>query len=188
MPTKFIGRQAIRWRHRSFGVTLIELMVTLVIGAVMLTIAVPGFQAFIRNTHVRTVANELAATFNLARSEAIKRGWPVTVCKSGNVLATSLACSTSASWGNGWLTFVDLDQDGVVDADDTPLRVGKPDTTRVSISGDANYTSYVTYLPSGSSLGSGGMNNGSLTICMESVQREIVINNTGRLRIDTGSC
>lgn len=188
MPTKFIGRQAIRWRHRSFGVTLIELMVTLVIGAIMLTIAAPSFQSFIRTTHVRTIANDLAATFNLARSEAIKRGWPVTVCKSSDVLASSPACSTSASWEDGWLTFVDTDQDGIVDAADTPIRVGRPGTERASISGDANYGNYVIYFPSGSSQGNGGLANGTITICMEGMQRELIINNTGRLHIDSGTC
>jgi type IV fimbrial biogenesis protein FimT len=188
MQAQPIARPGVTRRHRSLGVTLIELMVTLTIGAIMLTLAAPGFQTFIRTTHVRTVTNELAATFNLARSEAIKRGWPVTVCKSSDVLANSLACSTSASWKDGWLIFVDADQDGVVDADDTPIRVGRPDTGRASISGDTNYANYVTYLPSGSSRGNDGLSNGTITICMEGIQRELIINNTGRLSIDTGTC
>lgn len=188
MQARFIGCPEQNRRHRSLGVTLIELMVTLSIAAIMLTLAVPAFQAFIRTTHARTVATDLAAAFSLARSEAIKRGWPVTVCKSGNIQASALACSTAASWQDGWVVFVDTDQDGVVDTGDTPLRVGKPATSRIAISAGSNYSDYVTYFPTGYSLGNGGLADGTLAICMEGTQRSLVINTTGRLRIDTGTC
>lgn len=170
------------------GVTLIELMVTLAIAAIMLSMAVPSFQTFIRTSHVRTVTDELVAVFNFSRSEAVKRGWPVTVCKSNTVQASAPACNTAASWKDGWLVFVDVDQNGSVGASDTLLKVGKPATDQLAISGGTNFSNYLTYLPSGSSLGNGGAASGTVTVCLEGVQRAITVNNTGRLRIDARSC
>lgn len=188
MQARFNGCHIKNRQRFSLGVTLIELMVTLAIAAIMLTLAAPSFQSLIRNTHARTVASDLATTLNLARSEAIKRGWPVTVCKSDDILASSLACSTTASWEDGWLAFVDNDQDGIMDIGDLPIRVGRPATERTSISGGTNYADYVSYFPSGTSKGNGGLTNGSFAICIEGILRKIIINNTGRLRIEPGAC
>jgi type IV fimbrial biogenesis protein FimT len=170
------------------GMTLIELMVTLSIAAVILTLAVPSFQTLIRTSQVRTVTNGLVGVFNLARSEAIKRGWPVTVCKSSNINDASPSCNNVASWKDGWLAFVDKDQDGVVDADDTRLQVGRPDAPLTAIDGGTNYSNYLAYLPDGSSVGNGGGTNGSFTICLQGIQRVIDISNTGRVSVEAGTC
>ena len=66
----------------SLGFTLVELMVTVVIVAIVLGLAAPSFQDMLRQNRAVSLVNELAASINLARSEAIKRGTRVTVCKS----------------------------------------------------------------------------------------------------------
>lgn len=170
------------------GVTLIELMVTLSIAAIILTLAAPSFQTLIRTTQVNTVTNGLVGVFNLARSEAIKRGWPVTVCKSGNINDASPSCNTAASWKDGWLAFVDNDQDGVVDTGETRLRVGKPDADSTIIDGGTNYSNFLAYLPSGSSVGNGGGTQGTFSICLNGIQRNIDISNTGRVAVEAGTC
>ena len=170
------------------GVTLIELMVTLSIAAVILTLAAPSFQTLIRTSQVRTVTNGLVSVFNLARSEAIKRGWPVTVCKSSNINDISPSCNTAASWEDGWLAFVDNDQDGIVDAGESRLQVGKPDAELTIIDGGANYSNFLAYLPSGSSVGNGGGTQGTFSICLHGIQRSIVISNTGRIAVEAGTC
>jgi type IV fimbrial biogenesis protein FimT len=170
------------------GVTLIELMVTLSIAAVILTLAVPSFQTLIRTNQTRTVTNGLVSVFNLARSEAIKRGWPVTVCKSGNINDISPTCSSAASWKDGWLVFVDNDQDGVVDTGETRLQVGRPDAQLTVIDGGTNYSNFLAYLPSGSSIGNGGSTQGSFSVCLQGIQRNIDISNTGRLSVEAGTC
>jgi len=56
------------------GFTLIELLVTIVLVAVLLTLAAPNFRTLVQNNRVTTQANELVSALNLARAEAVKRG------------------------------------------------------------------------------------------------------------------
>ena len=98
------------------GFTLVELMVVLSIAAILLTVAVPGFQSFILNGRRTTLANDLVLALAYAKSEAVKRGVRVTVCSRQD----DATCAGSTTWDSGWLVFVDNDGDGVVDGADTP--------------------------------------------------------------------
>ncbi len=103
------------------GFTLIELIITVAVMAILMTLAAPSFQRILAKNRVEGLASELSAALNLARSEAIKRGATVTVCKSSNtsaaVTATAPACdtSTTATWPDGWLVFVDRGTHGIRD-------------------------------------------------------------------------
>ncbi|MCG5513293.1 GspH/FimT family pseudopilin [Ectothiorhodospira shaposhnikovii] len=74
--------------NRANGFTLVELMVTLAVAAILATVAVPGFTQMIQSNRVTTQTNELVSAFALARSEAIKRGGQVSVTATGNNFAT----------------------------------------------------------------------------------------------------
>ena len=75
-------------QHRGF--TLIELLVTLAVLAIVVTVAVPGFRGLAESNRMTGLTNELVAAVNFARSEAVKRGAPVSVC------------AANGGWGSGW--------------------------------------------------------------------------------------
>lgn len=101
------------------GVTLIELLVTLSIAAVVLTLAIPNFRDFLLNSRLTSQTNEFVLALASAKSEAVKRGTLVTVCSR----ATDTSCAGSTTWDTGWLVFVDGDVAGTVDGTDIVLQV-----------------------------------------------------------------
>lgn len=169
------------------GFTLIELLVVLAVGAILLTIAIPGYAFLVNSSRLATVTNDLVAALQLARSEAIKRGIRVTVCKTSNAMAATPVCDTTANWQQGWLVFVDGGTKGVIDSDDVLLRV-QDRVSPAAVITTSNFTSFVSYLPSGVSQAPGGLANGALRVCVASAQRDIIVNNTGRIRLKSKTC
>src|SRR5690606_35916313 len=108
------------------GFTIIELMITLVILAVMVSLAGPSFTKLIRDSRVRTASNSLMAGFNTARAEAIRRGNSVSICAVNDPTDALPACNGAANgWGTGWVIFMDGDDDGAIDSGEV-YRVGDP--------------------------------------------------------------
>ena len=96
------------------GFTLIELMVTISLVAVLITLGVPGMQQMMRSNARASSSNELISTINQARSEAVKRNTEVSLCPSTN----GTSCTGGTAWAGGWIAFVDDDLDGVAEAND----------------------------------------------------------------------
>jgi len=113
MPESALGTLHMN-SHRGF--TLIELMVTIAVLAVLLGIAIPSFTESTLGSRLRTQANELAAGALLARSEAIKRNSAVRMCVS----ADGASCITGG-WEQGWVVFHDADDDGALDTGEAVL-------------------------------------------------------------------
>ena len=123
---------------RQRGFTLIELMMTLSVAAILTSVAVPSFSDMIKRNRVTTQQNDLLGDIMLARMEAIKRGRSVSIC-SANTTAT--ACSgNNDDWHQGWLIYVSSDHDGVYDSGDGDelLRVHAPLVSGTSL--DYTYT------------------------------------------------
>ena len=102
------------------GFTLIELMVTLGVSAIVLSLGVPGFQGLVRDNRMTTQYNYFVTILNIARSESIKRGIKVTVCKRSSA---GNNCDNNTNWENGWIVFTDPDDNGTVDSGETIIRV-----------------------------------------------------------------
>lgn len=158
----------------SRGFTLIELMITIAILAIVLGVAVPSFQDFVRRNRVTATANNLVSALALARSEAVKRATRVTVA--------------SGDWAGGWQVFVDTATVGDATGD-TVLRVYQPNASGApAITPDDNFSGYISYLPSGVSVGNGGAGSGSFEVCNDGNAQVISISNTGRVSTASGSC
>ena len=95
------------------------------IAGIALSMAVPSFDAAIRNNAIAIHTNNLVADINLARSEAIKRGVSVFICRSSNINTATPACGGSSNtWSQGWLVFASGDGNSTFDAGaDKLLRV-----------------------------------------------------------------
>ena len=97
----------------SRGFTLLELMVTIAILAIVAGIGVPSFIRTIENNRVQTAANNFFLSIIQARNEAVKRNAQVVLCKSDD----GTGCVTSGDWEQGWIGFV---------SEDTTLDSGEP--------------------------------------------------------------
>ncbi len=97
------------------GFTLMELLVTMAVAAILLAIAVPNFQSFFNRNRVVTVTNDFITAVNYARSEAIKGGAITTLCMSNNTSTNAPSCTGNTNWSNGWIIWVDRNGNGVMD-------------------------------------------------------------------------
>ncbi|MEO6921755.1 MAG: GspH/FimT family pseudopilin [Collimonas sp.] len=98
---------------RFSGVTLIEVMIAIVIAGILLALALPSMRGFVIQNRLSAESRQFIAALTLARSEAIKRGRAVIVCRSPAADTTAAQCSAAASathaagdWGAGWLVLV----------------------------------------------------------------------------------
>jgi type IV fimbrial biogenesis protein FimT len=119
-PPPGAGRYGMR---RQLGFTLMELMVTISIVAIMATIAVPSFIEMIRNGRMASQTNDLVLALTYAKSEAVKRNALVKVLKIADATTTCGGGGSNTGWSNGWTVFIDSDDDNFIDNTEETLRV-----------------------------------------------------------------
>lgn len=105
------------------GTSLLETMLAAAIAGVLTTAAVPQLQDSLTQQRLRAGSSDLFATFNLARSEAVRRGHAVAVTPADK-----------QNWSSGWKAFADRNDNGVLDADEEllverPPIAGRPNVT-----------------------------------------------------------
>jgi len=84
------------------GWTLVELLATLTILAVLLGTGVPAYEALVEDNRMVNGINDISASIQFARSEALKRGVPVRICISDSANANASGCSGGSDWAAGW--------------------------------------------------------------------------------------
>jgi type IV fimbrial biogenesis protein FimT len=172
-------------RRGQSGFTLMELIVTLAIAAIVVTLGVPSFREMLRENRLATQTNEFLAALSLARSEAIKRGVRVSLCKSDD----GANCTSDGGYQQGWMVFADPNDNATVDPGEPVLRVYAALPAGMLLTGNSTVQSYVSYVASGvSRLITGGFQAGTLTLCVQPEARLIVINSMGRARVAKSNC
>lgn len=170
----------------SRGFTLIELLVTISISVILVRMGVPMMTDVIERNAVSGHASSLMGGVNLARSESIKRGIPVVVCRSDNAEAAAPVCATSGTeWSSGWIVFADRNNNGQMDSattnSDVLLRVQGAVTDSGGIS--QNTFTNLVFRPTGL------MSAGASTLTFSSksqtssAQRRVCIFLSGRTRL-----
>ena len=135
------------------GFTLIELMLVVAVLAVIVALATPSLETLLHSNRLRIQSSQLMTALNLARSEAISRNSPVSLCPSSLVLSGAPICS--GIYADGWIVFSNRDRDRVVDAGiDDVIRAyeGLPrGYSLTNKSGTLAASELISYLPDGSS-------------------------------------
>lgn len=186
-------------RHRSVpfsfyqynrGLTLPELVISLSIVATLSTTGVSSFSHWVDRSRVDTLAMSLRTDLMFARSEAIKRGLPVQLCRQGVVEGQCAGSSSSGRilWQQGWLIFVDGDHDRQLDTSkgDQLLRVYSPLTQPLVLKWNGG--DYIAY----DDLGRLDSLNGTFCTGLSGggtdLHTELVIPHSGRLRTAAVVC
>lgn len=158
--------------NRQYGFTLVELMVTLAIGAIILAFGVPSFQSMMRTNRAATQANEFTSAINLARSEAAKRGRNMVLCPSSN----QTSCTGGTDWAAGWLLFIDTNNNDTLDGAEQVFRVWSQLSGNPTFTGPTN----VSYRPTGDITGS----SASFGYSIDEKSQAICINAVGRSHVE----
>jgi type IV fimbrial biogenesis protein FimT len=143
--TAYIGRMS---RSRHGGFTLMELMVTLALAAVLVALAIPNMRDFLRNGRLTSAANDLLHSLNLARTEAIKgQNGNVVVCGTSDPSAADAAIACSYNSFSGWFVFLDINGNWAHDAGEAVIeRHALVDAT---VTLKADNSNMVSYSPTG---------------------------------------
>lgn len=169
-------------RAAEHGFTLVELLMALAVMAILGTFAVPSFHSLMDSSKLTAASNALLSSMHLARSEAIKRGNRVVLCKT----ADGVVCAERGGWEQGWMVFQDTNNNGERDSNEVVIQRIQPLAASLRLTGNSTVARYVSFLATGGTrLVGGGFQAGTLTVCNQSAgeARLIVLNAVGRPRI-----
>ena len=164
--------------YQSSGFTLLELLVAVSIAAILMTIGVPSFNSFIRDSTLRSETNTLSSSLSLSRSEAIRRGENVNIT----------AISGSTSWSRGWRIWIDSNNNNTFDNSDVLIRVFDQTTSNISATQAAVTFNHDGSLNLPANHTSIGFDIKPIQNCQTNEQRHLTIEASGRVDFSQTTC
>ena len=162
-------------RARDSGYSLLELMMTIAVAAMLLTLGLPSFSALKARHAQRVEINALFHAVHLARKGSIMRKQVVSLCPT----ADGLTCNPGRDWSGGFLVFENSDRDEPPELDDGEILLYRH-LASPSVKITANrrgFTLRATFLRA---------TNGTLVVCDRAgrvTPKALVISYTGRPRV-----
>ena len=158
------------------GFTLIDVILTLSIISILISIALPSFSAYVKQAQVKTASNSLLEAINLTRTQAIMTNKRATIRKQNE-------------WSEGWEIFIDTDNDGVRDVNEKLIQMQEK-FNGIKIITNRPITNNVSYIGTGESRSAsgtsgGGFQAGTFTICPTAKGKgvQLILARGGRIRV-----
>lgn len=169
------------------GFTLIELMVTIAIVAILAAIAFPSFRYTLRNNRAATATNDLMASFSLARSEAVRSARGSGICTSTD------GVNCGGTWDDGWMVWINNDADTAPGgANDRVVRYTQAHSQlSVTATSSGGRTDLVMFDPRGRVADGNDRDiiiRPSSCTAGEALQRHLTLGRTGQTRIAREDC
>lgn len=177
-------RVSARRRRAQRGLTLIELMIAFAIAAVVLGLALPGFQDLAARIQLSSASQEFLTSLQLARTEATRIGGQVTLRRS--------VAARPGNWGGGWTMFADADGNGELGPGERVIRDGAPLAAQLTLFGSSGFSDFVSFGRDGRLTNASGgafvlCSGGALTASGQPRSRALLVSSTGRVRMAVDS-
>jgi type IV fimbrial biogenesis protein FimT len=157
------------------GFTALELMVTMAVIAILLTVGIPAVRNYAWNLRMQSAMNTLQADLKLARGRATSHSTQTIICPA----PSADDCSGQSAWQDGWIVFADLNSDHRKQVGEPLIR--QADATAFLHISTPESRSYLRFYPNGSAPGS----NTSILFCDRRGAAHagiITVSNSGRIR------
>jgi type IV fimbrial biogenesis protein FimT len=171
-------------------------MMVVAITGVLIAIAMPDFARATRGIQLSHQAKEMAGAIKLARSEAIRRGETIVMCRANLAQSDCNTGSPTSDWSQGWLIYVDINNNATYDPTIVPstLLAVKASTNiniQINTTSLAPVADRISFNPAGEAFGNGSLNsNGTFTFHYNDsdggdvkAQTKLIINSVGRVRL-----
>jgi type IV fimbrial biogenesis protein FimT len=166
--------------RRQRGLTLIEIGVVLALAVIVTTFALPTWRHWLAKQELANRAQALATALERARTEAIKRGQRVNLCKSPD----AATCADDGDWSQGWILHADGAAEGRPEPGEPPIAYDPPVAAPIRVDGNGPVDDYVSFTPLGEARRlSGALQMGTFTVCRPGHDEvQVVLAATGRVR------
>lgn len=166
------------------GFSLVELMITLAIATILISVGLPSFRDFMANSQMAATNNKLVYSLQIARSTSMERLVSTGVCASSDPMGDDASCDANASYNSGWIVYADDDGNGERNNGEEIVDRAEPPGQVFTFTATAAFESQIYFNDSGNSINVAGVPV-SGTIGVEygdaQIERTITVSANGRV-------